>query len=80
MAKKKNRIGGNQPGTMADQKTFQDFNNRKPSLSDPNERKSKLEPEDLVQPEPTGTPVPDDSIEILKTVPGAPKSSTLKKK
>lgn len=75
MAKKKNRIGGNQPGTMADQKTFQDFNNRKPSLSDPNEIKNKLNPEDLAQPEQSGTPVPDQRIEMLKTVPGAPKSS-----
>ena len=80
MAKRKISKGENQPGTMLDQKTFQDFNKRKPSLTDPNERKSKLEPEDLVQPEKTGTPVPDKGIEMLKTVPGAPKSSTMKDK
>ncbi|HEY1062378.1 MAG TPA: hypothetical protein VGE44_11870 [Daejeonella sp.] len=80
MAKKKNSMGGNQPGTMADQKTFQDFNNRKPSLSDPNEIKSKLNPEDSAQPEQSGTPVPDQRIELLKTVPGAPKSSLKKDK
>lgn len=75
MAKRNNSQGGKQHGTMLDQKTFQDFNNRKPSLSDPNERKSKLNPEDLAQPEKAGTPVSDEKIEVLKTVPGAPRSS-----
>lgn len=75
MAKNKNSKASNRPGTMLNQKTFEDFNNRKPSLSDPNERKSKLKPEDLEQPEQAGTPVPDESLELLKTVPGVPKSS-----
>jgi len=76
MAKRKNSQGVPRPGTMLEQKTFQDFNNRKPSQGDPNESKSKLNPEDLAQPEQSGTPVPDDKLEVLKTVPGAPKSST----
>jgi len=76
MAKRKNSQGLNKAGTMLEQKTFQDFNNRKPSLSDPNERKSKLNPEDLEQPEQAGTPVSDEKPEVLKTVPGAPRSST----
>lgn len=75
MAKKKNNMGGIHPDTMADQKTFQDFNNRKPSLNDPNEVKSKLNPEDLAQPEQAGTSVPDEKTEVLRTVPCTPQSS-----
>jgi hypothetical protein len=75
MAKRKNSQAENQPGIKLDEKTYQDFNNRKPSLSDPNERRNKLNPEDLEQPEHAGTSVPDEKTEVLKTVPGAPQSS-----
>ena len=44
MAEKKSSGSGQQPG-MLEQKTFEDFNKKKPSVSDPNERKGKLEPE-----------------------------------
>ena len=40
MPKRKNKPSAVSPGTMVEQKTFQDFNNRKPSLSDPNEIES----------------------------------------
>ncbi len=41
MAKKKSSPSVDHPGTMLEQKTFQDFNKRQPSLSDPNESKGK---------------------------------------
>jgi hypothetical protein len=45
MPKRKNKPSAISPGTMVEQKTFQDFNNRKPSLSDPNEMESKVKAE-----------------------------------
>lgn len=43
--KRKRRV--NKPLTMLDQKTFQDFNDRKPSLDDPLDLKEKQSPENL---------------------------------
>jgi len=47
MAKKKISKALKEPGTMLVQKTFEDFNNRKPSLNDPLELKDKQNPENL---------------------------------
>jgi hypothetical protein len=68
MAKKKNSLAKNQPGTMLEQKTFQDFNNRKPSLSDPNESKSKLSPENLNPADQAIDPLSDEMKEEMKPV------------
>ena len=47
MAKIKRKKRGNQSVAMLDQKTFQDFNDRKPSLDNPLELKEKQIPEQL---------------------------------
>jgi hypothetical protein len=47
MAKIKRKRRVNQSVAMLDQKTFQDFNNRKPFLDNPLELKEKQNPEQL---------------------------------
>lgn len=47
MAKIKRKRRVNQPSTMLNQKTFQDFNDRKPSMDDPLDLQEKQSPENL---------------------------------
>ena len=47
MAKLKRKKLGKQSIKMLDQKTFQDFNDKRPSLDDPLELKDKQDPENL---------------------------------
>jgi hypothetical protein len=47
MPKRKNNPNAISPGTMVEQKRFTDYNNRKPSLSDPNELESKVNAENI---------------------------------
>lgn len=80
MAKRKSSPSVNRPGTMLDQKTFQDFNNREPALSDPNESKGKVNPEDLNLADQAKDPVSDEIKEEMKPVPAAPRKRTKRSK
>ena len=45
MDKKQSKQSVKNPGSMLEQKTYEDYNKKKPMLTDPNESKGKVNPE-----------------------------------
>ena len=80
MAKSKSSRSVDQPGSMLEQKTFQDFNDRKPSLRDPNEIKGKVNPENLNPAGQTKDSASDGMKDEMKPVPGTPRKRTTSNK
>ncbi len=76
MAKKKSSPSVEHPGSMLEQKTFQDFNNREPLLSDPNESKGKINPQSPNLADQAKDPVCDEIKEEMKPLPSAPRKRT----
>lgn len=72
MAAKKSSGSGQQPD-MLEQKTFEDFNKKKPSVSDPNERKGKPDPESPNLADQAKDPMTDEQKEAVKPTPKVPR-------
>ena len=73
MAKKLSNPNVQKPGSMLEQKTFEDFNKKEPALHDPNESKGKLNPHSPNLADQAKETLADEIKEKMKPVPSAPR-------